>query len=61
MFPHPYPRFYHKSGKFRIAESIEADIDKKQWNLIKQENPVFIVFSGAKIYSKDEVWSDYNI
>jgi sulfate transport system ATP-binding protein len=44
-------------------KNIEADIDKRQWNLIKQENreTVFIVFSGAKIYSKDEVWSDYNI
>ncbi|GHU88422.1 sulfate ABC transporter ATP-binding protein [Spirochaetia bacterium] len=42
---------------------IEADIDKKQWNLIKQENreTVYIVFFGAKIYSKDEVWSDYAI
>jgi sulfate transport system ATP-binding protein len=44
-------------------KSIEADIDKRQWNLIKQENreTVYIIFSGAKIYSKDEVWSDYNI
>jgi sulfate transport system ATP-binding protein len=44
-------------------KSIEADIDKKQWNLIKQENreTVYIIFSGAKIYSKDEVWSDYAI
>ncbi|GHT89069.1 hypothetical protein FACS1894137_17820 [Spirochaetia bacterium] len=44
-------------------KNIEADIDKKQWNLIKQENreTVYIIFSGAKIYSKDEVWSDYAI
>ncbi|AEF85147.1 sulfate/thiosulfate import ATP-binding protein CysA [Treponema primitia ZAS-2] len=44
-------------------KEIEADIEKKQWNLIKEENRdrVYIIFSGAKIYSKDEVWSDYAI
>ncbi|MFP3040475.1 sulfate ABC transporter ATP-binding protein [Treponema primitia] len=44
-------------------KEIEADIEKKQWNLIKKENrdTVYIIFSGAKIYSKDEVWSDYAI
>ncbi|GHV82104.1 sulfate ABC transporter ATP-binding protein [Spirochaetia bacterium] len=42
---------------------IEADIDKKQWNAIRKENreTVYIIFFGAKIYSKDEVWSDYAI
>jgi sulfate transport system ATP-binding protein len=42
---------------------IEADIDKKQWALITKENreTVYIIFFGAKIYSKDEVWSDYAI
>jgi sulfate transport system ATP-binding protein len=44
-------------------KEIEADIDKKQWTLIKKENreTVYILFFGAKIYSKDETWSDYAI
>jgi sulfate transport system ATP-binding protein len=44
-------------------KEIESDIDKKQWTLIKKENreTVYIVFSGAKIYSKDSTWSDYVI
>jgi sulfate transport system ATP-binding protein len=42
---------------------IEADIDKKQWTQITKESRgiVYIIFFGAKIYSKDEVWSDYVI
>jgi sulfate transport system ATP-binding protein len=42
---------------------IEADIDKKQWTLITKEKreTVYLIFFGAKIYSKDEVWSDYAI
>lgn len=47
------------------AKDLEADIDKKQWNALKKEgrkgDPVYISFSGAKIYSKDENWSDYVI
>jgi sulfate transport system ATP-binding protein len=45
------------------GRDIEADIDKKQWTLITGENreTVYIIFFGAKIYSKDEVWSDYAI
>jgi sulfate transport system ATP-binding protein len=44
-------------------KDIEADIEKKQWIHIKGENKdlVYIIFEGAKIYSKDEVWSDYQI
>ncbi|MDR1257012.1 MAG: sulfate ABC transporter ATP-binding protein [Spirochaetaceae bacterium] len=46
-------------------KALEADIDKKQWNAIKKDgrkgDPVYISFSGAKIYSKDENWSDYVI
>jgi sulfate transport system ATP-binding protein len=44
-------------------KEIEADIDKKQWNGIKKKagDTVYIVFSGAKIYSKDENWSNYAI
>jgi sulfate transport system ATP-binding protein len=44
-------------------KDIESDIDKKQWDIIKKENreTVYIVFSGAKIYSKDSTWSDYVI
>jgi sulfate transport system ATP-binding protein len=44
-------------------KEIEADIDKKQWNIIKQENreKVFIIFSEAKIFSKDSTWSNYVI
>jgi sulfate transport system ATP-binding protein len=50
------------SGK----KDIEADIDKTHWNSIKQEGQgngkkVFIRFLGAKIYSKNENWSDYAI
>jgi sulfate transport system ATP-binding protein len=42
---------------------LEADIEKKQWASLnkKSDDTVFVVFSGAKIYSKDEVWSDYAI
>ena len=47
------------------GKDLEADIDKKQWNVLKKEgrrgDPVFINFHGARIYSKDEVWSDYVI
>jgi sulfate transport system ATP-binding protein len=45
------------------GKEIEADIDKRQWTLIKKENreTVYILFFGAKIYSKDETWSDYAI
>ncbi|MDR2795825.1 MAG: sulfate ABC transporter ATP-binding protein [Spirochaetaceae bacterium] len=47
------------------GKELEADIDKKQWNTIKNDQrkgePVYIGFSGAKIYSKDESWSDYVI
>jgi sulfate transport system ATP-binding protein len=44
-------------------KEIEADIEKKQWNLITKENreTVFLLFSGAKIYTQDETWSDYAI
>jgi sulfate transport system ATP-binding protein len=44
-------------------KEIEADIDKKQWTLITKANRdrVYILFFGAKIYSKDETWSDYVI
>ncbi|MDR3115992.1 MAG: sulfate ABC transporter ATP-binding protein [Treponema sp.] len=44
-------------------KTLEADLDKKQWNDIKQANPefVYLQFSSAKIYSADEVWSDYRI
>jgi sulfate transport system ATP-binding protein len=44
-------------------KEIEADIDKKQWALIEKENreTIYILFFGAKIYSKDETWSDYAI
>jgi sulfate transport system ATP-binding protein len=44
-------------------KEIEADIDKKQWTLIRKENRdrVYVLFFGAKIYSKDEIWSDYAI
>ncbi|MDR3201150.1 MAG: sulfate ABC transporter ATP-binding protein [Spirochaetales bacterium] len=44
-------------------KEIEADISKNQWNDIKAETgqSVFIIFTGAKMYSKDEVWSDYVI
>ncbi|MDR1956467.1 MAG: sulfate ABC transporter ATP-binding protein [Treponema sp.] len=44
-------------------KELEADLDKKQWNDIKQANPefVYLLFSAAKIYSADEVWSDYRI
>ncbi|MDR2398396.1 MAG: sulfate ABC transporter ATP-binding protein [Spirochaetaceae bacterium] len=42
---------------------LEADMDKKQWNEIKEAHPAFVYlqFSAAKIYSADEVWSDYRI
>jgi sulfate transport system ATP-binding protein len=47
------------------AKDLEADIEKRQWNALKKEgqkgDPVYIRFSGAKIYSKDETWSDYAI
>jgi sulfate transport system ATP-binding protein len=45
------------------GKEIEADIDKKQWTLITREKRerVYILFFGAKIYSKDETWSDYAI
>jgi sulfate transport system ATP-binding protein len=45
------------------AKEIEADIDKKQWTAIAGANRerVYILFFGAKIYSKDEIWSDYVI
>jgi sulfate transport system ATP-binding protein len=47
------------------AKELEADIDKKQWNVIRKEGkkgePVYISFTDAKIYSKDEIWSDYVI
>jgi sulfate transport system ATP-binding protein len=47
------------------GKDLEADIDKKEWNVIKKEgrkgDPVYLGFSGAKIYSKDESWSDYVI
>ncbi|MDR1362700.1 MAG: sulfate ABC transporter ATP-binding protein [Spirochaetaceae bacterium] len=47
-------------------KDIEADIDKKHWNSIKQDGQeigkkVFIRFIGAKIFSKNENWSDYVI
>jgi sulfate transport system ATP-binding protein len=45
------------------GKEIEADIDKKQWTLIAREDRrrVYVRFFGAKIYSKDETWSDYAI
>jgi sulfate transport system ATP-binding protein len=45
------------------GKEIEADIDKKQWTVIREQNQdtVYIIFFSAKIYSKDEVWSDYSI
>ncbi|AEF81035.1 sulfate/molybdate ABC transporter ATP-binding protein [Leadbettera azotonutricia] len=48
---------------FTGGKEIEADIEKKQWSLIAKENreTVFLFFSGAKIYTKDETWSDYAI
>jgi sulfate transport system ATP-binding protein len=44
-------------------KEIEADIDKKHWTLIAKANrkQVYVLFFGAKIYSKDEIWSDYVI
>jgi sulfate transport system ATP-binding protein len=44
-------------------KDIEADIEKKQWTRIKEENTdtVYLVFDSAKIYSKDETWNDYSI
>jgi sulfate transport system ATP-binding protein len=44
-------------------KKIEADIERKEWHCIKKEPPqtLFIFFHGAKIYSKDETWSDYVI
>ncbi|MDR3147675.1 MAG: sulfate ABC transporter ATP-binding protein [Treponema sp.] len=44
-------------------KEIEADIDKKRWTGIAgaNQNRVYIRFFGAKIYSKDEIWSDYAI
>jgi hypothetical protein len=51
---------------FSLVGDIKADIDKTHWNSIKQEGreigeKVFIRFPGAKIYSKNENWSDYAI
>jgi sulfate transport system ATP-binding protein len=45
------------------GKNIEADIDKKQWNSILKADQAFVylLFSGAKIYSSDEIWSDYTI
>jgi sulfate transport system ATP-binding protein len=45
------------------GKEIEAEIDKKQWNDLERQNPeqVYVIFHGAKIYSKDESWSDYVI
>ncbi|MDR1316172.1 MAG: sulfate ABC transporter ATP-binding protein [Spirochaetales bacterium] len=45
------------------GKAIEADIGKKEWAAVREQErgSVYIVFSGAKIYSKDEVWSDYTI
>ena len=45
------------------GKNIEADIDKKYWNEIRDKNPnfVYVQFSSAKIYSKNETWSDYVI
>jgi sulfate transport system ATP-binding protein len=45
------------------GKEIEADIEKREWLSISEQKreTVYIVFSGAKIYSKDEVWSDYSI
>ncbi|MDR3346556.1 MAG: sulfate ABC transporter ATP-binding protein [Campylobacteraceae bacterium] len=44
-------------------KNIEADVDKKQWNEIKTQQPnfVYIKFIEAKIYAHDESWSDYVI
>jgi sulfate transport system ATP-binding protein len=44
-------------------KEIEADIDKTQWTLVARANRkrVYVLFFGAKIYSKDEIWSDYAI
>ena len=45
------------------GKELEADIDKRLWNSLNAEtrDTVFIGFQGAKIYSKDENWSDYAI
>ncbi|GHS88071.1 sulfate/thiosulfate import ATP-binding protein CysA [Campylobacterota bacterium] len=45
------------------AKDIEADLEKKLWNELKQSNPDFVYarFSSAKIYSQNETWSDYAI
>jgi sulfate transport system ATP-binding protein len=45
------------------GKEIEAELDRKQWNSLGAENPerVYLIFQGAKIYSKDENWSDYAI
>jgi sulfate transport system ATP-binding protein len=45
------------------GQAMEADIDKKEWTALRGKSPglVYIIFSGAKMYSKDEVWSDYTI
>ncbi|MGP1450712.1 MAG: TOBE-like domain-containing protein [Wolinella sp.] len=42
---------------------IEADIGKEQWSEIraKKAELVYARFLGAKIYSQDEMWSDYII
>ncbi|MDR2081526.1 MAG: sulfate ABC transporter ATP-binding protein [Campylobacteraceae bacterium] len=44
-------------------KEIEADIDKKEWKVIKNlsQKSVYIKFIGAKIYTADEHWSDYVI
>jgi sulfate transport system ATP-binding protein len=45
------------------GKNIEAEIGKKEWAALREQNreTVYLYFSGAKIYSRDELWSDYVI
>lgn len=42
---------------------VEAEIEKKEWNALKEADlsRVYLQILGAKIYTPDEVWSDYTI
>jgi sulfate transport system ATP-binding protein len=44
------------------SKDIEADIDKKHWNEIKNsDKSVYLSFNVAKIYTPEENWSDFVI
>jgi len=42
---------------------VEAEIEKKEWSALKEGDltRVYLQILGAKIYTPDEVWSDYTI